>query len=103
MSHPGIVALAVILLIQATGAAAAALPRVPLTRCTADAVVAGTICMDRFEASVWRIPNSTTTNASLVRKVQQGRATFADLTAGGAMQLGTASDDYAPCADSGQN
>jgi formylglycine-generating enzyme required for sulfatase activity len=61
------------------------------------------VCLDRYEASVWRVPNPTTTNASLVRKIQLGRATTADLAAGGATRLGTASDDYAPCADNGQN
>jgi formylglycine-generating enzyme required for sulfatase activity len=96
-------ALVVGVVLEASGAAAAAFPRTPLTRCAADAVAAGTICLDRFEASVWRIPDSTAANASLVRKIQQGRATLADLTAGGATQLGTTSDDYAPCADSGQN
>ena len=74
-----------------------------MRRCGPDAVVAGTVCLDRYEASVWRVPNPTTTNAMLVRKIQLGRATRADLTAGGATQLGTASDDYAPCADNGQN
>ena len=72
-------------------------------QCGDDAVVAGTVCMDKYEASVWRVPNPTTTNASLVKKIQQGKATLADLTGGGATQFGTASDDYAPCADNGQN
>jgi hypothetical protein len=40
---------------------------------------------------------------SLVKKIQQGKARVTDLTAKGATQLGVASDDYAPCADSGQN
>src|SRR5437899_105283 len=48
-------------------------------------------------------PSPTTTNASLVKRIQLGRATAADLMAGGATQLGTASDDYAPCTDNGQN
>jgi formylglycine-generating enzyme required for sulfatase activity len=52
---------------------------------------------------VWRVPNPTTTNASLVRKIQLGRATRAHLTAGGATQLGTSGDDYAPCTDNGRN
>ena len=69
----------------------------------ADAVVSGTVCMDKYEASVWRVPDPTTSNKGLVKKIQQGKATAADLTAGGATQLGIASDDYAPCADSGQN
>ena len=87
---------------SAASAVAAGFPRVPVRRCAADAVVAGTVCLDRYEASVWRVPNPTTTNASLVRRIQLGRATRADLTAGGATQLGTAGDDYAPCAGNGQ-
>jgi hypothetical protein len=71
--------------------------------CADDAVVAGTVCMDKYEASVWRVPNPTTTNAALVKKIQQGKATEADLTEGEATQLGTAGDDYAPCTDNGQN
>jgi hypothetical protein len=71
--------------------------------CGPDSVPAGTVCMDRFEASVWRVPNPTTTNASLVAKIQLGTASATDLTAGGATQLGTLVDDYAPCADDGQN
>jgi hypothetical protein len=50
---------------------------------------------------VWRVPLAETTNAPLVRKIQLGIATVSDLTAGGATQLGTATDDYAPCADDG--
>lgn len=75
----------------------------PVTRCRADAILAGSMCLDRFEASVWRVPAPTTTNASLVRRIRLGRATRADLVAGGATQLGTAGDDYAPCAAGGQN
>ena len=71
----------------------------PVKKCGADAVLARTVCLDRYEASVWRVPNPTTTNASLVRKVQLGRATEIDLTVGGATQLGTKGDDYARCAD----
>jgi formylglycine-generating enzyme required for sulfatase activity len=59
--------------------------------------------MDAYEASVWRVPNPTTTNAALVKDIRKGKATAAALAAGGATQLGIASDDYAPCADSGQN
>lgn len=84
-------------------AAAADFHSFPLRRCGVDAVVAGTVCMDTYEASVWRIPNPLTTNAVLVKKVQLGKATLANLIAGGATQLGTAADDYAPCADNGQN
>lgn len=87
----------------APAAVADFLPRILLTRCAVDAVAAGTVCLDRYEASVWRVPNPSTTNAFLVRKIQLGRATRADMIAGGATQLGTAGHDYAPCADNGQN
>src|SRR5262249_61140442 len=92
--------LAVTLLAGAAGAASP--PSGPLSKCPADAVVSGTVCMDKYEASVWRVPNPTTTNAGLVRKIQLGRATQTDLTAGGATQLGTASADY-PCTANGQS
>ena len=84
----------------ALGAAstAAALPR-----CTPDSVMAGPVCVDRYEASVWRVPHPSTTNAGLVRLIQQGLATRGDLTAAGATQLGLTGDDYAPCAHDGQN
>jgi formylglycine-generating enzyme required for sulfatase activity len=48
-------------------------------------------------------PNPTTTNAILVRQIAQGFATRADLLAGGATQLGVTGNDYAPCANKGQN
>ena len=87
----------------ASAAGAAGPPSAPLTKCPVDAVVSGSTCMDKYEASVWRVPFATTTNASLVKKLRQGKATAALLTAGGATQLGVGSDNYAPCADSGQN
>src|SRR5262245_49552328 len=85
-------------------AAAAAPPSGPVGRCPADAVVAGAGCMDKYEASVWRVPSPTTTNRTLVARIRQGKATAADLAAGGATQLGIrAPFNYAPCAQSGQN
>lgn len=83
-------------------AALAGPPPRPLTRCPADAIVSGTVCIDRYEASVWRVPDSATANRGLVARIQEGRATAADLVAAGATQLGVGKDDYAPCADSGQ-
>jgi len=101
--------LAVVLIIMSAGATEAAraadaklgFPTSPVAKCAPDAVLAGTACLDRYEASVWRVPHPTTTNAPLVRKIRQGKATRADLTAGGATQLGLQEDDYAPCADNG--
>ena len=54
-------------------------------RCAPDAVKVGTTCVDKFEASVWSIPPS---NTSLVKRVQAGKATLAELQAAGAVQLG---------------
>ena len=98
------VSLAVGLVTGVTSVAVAAFPQTSVRKCGPDAVVAGTVCLDRYEASVWRVPNPTTTNATLVRKIQQGQATRADLTAGAATQLGTAGGhDYTPCTANGQN
>lgn len=94
--------LAVVLVTGVASAAAADFPKFPVRRCAADAVLAGTVCLDRYEASVWRVPNPTTTNAFLVKRIQLGSATRADLTAGEATQLGT-TVDYAPCEKNGQN
>ena len=76
----------------------------PLASCPPDAVQVGTTCMDKYEASVWRVPAPTGINQGLVTKIQSGTATAADLAFAGATQLGVGlTDDYAPCADSGQN
>jgi formylglycine-generating enzyme required for sulfatase activity len=95
--------LAVGLASSPASAAVAMLHTFRVTRCAPDAVVAGTVCMDKYEASVWRVPNPTTVNASLVRRIRRGTATRADLLAGGATQLGATGDDYAPCADNAES
>jgi formylglycine-generating enzyme required for sulfatase activity len=65
-------------------------------QCPADSVRVGTVCVDKYEASVWR-----TTNATLIAAIQAGTATQAQLTAGGAGRRGATSDDYDPgCGDS---
>src|SRR5262245_29085026 len=51
-------------------------------RCPPDSVKVGSTCVDTYEASLWQIDPA---NATLVRRVQTGRATLADLTAGGAI------------------
>jgi hypothetical protein len=71
--------------------------------CAVDSVASGTVCLDKFEASVWRVPNPEGTNKRLVGKIQQGTATLADLVKGGATQLGAQGDDYAPCENNGEN
>jgi formylglycine-generating enzyme required for sulfatase activity len=60
------------------------------------------LCIDKYEASEWSIPDPTTTNAALVEKVRNGTATLADLNAGGAIQHGASADDY-PCNDKSNN
>jgi len=63
-------------------------------KCSADSVQAGPVCMDKYEASVWEIPatnGSGKSNAGLIKKVQDGAVTLAQLTAGNAMQISPAS------------
>lgn len=57
-------------------------------RCSHDAVRVGTTCVDKYEASVWDIAAA---QKGLIKKVQKGKATLADLLAGGATQYGAAS------------
>ena len=68
-------------------------------KCPADSVKVGNNCIDLYEASVWQIPPS---NTSLVKKVQAGKATLADLTGGGATQLAPAATCAGP-GDYGSN
>jgi formylglycine-generating enzyme required for sulfatase activity len=63
-------------------------------KCLPDAVSVGPTCVDKYEASVWRIP---ATNARLLARVKRGVATLADLQAGGAQQLSPAYDPDYPC------
>ena len=67
---------------------AAALPASALMlRCPPDSVKVGDVCIDKYESSIWQIPSG---NADLVRRVQLGRVTLADLTNGGATQVSSA-------------
>src|SRR5262245_2032390 len=94
---------AAVVMMGTAASAWAIFPTFPVMRCSHDAVVAGTVCMDRYEETVWRVPDAKTTNAGLIRRIQLGKATAADLVAAGATQLGIASHDYAPCSDTGQH
>lgn len=62
--------------------------------CPPDAVAVGPVCIDRYEASVWRIPAS---NRRLISKVQRGKATLDALLAGGATQVSAMTEGT--CAD----
>ncbi len=55
-----------------------------MLRCPSDSVRVGNVCIDKYEASVWDIPPS---NTALIRRVQLGRVTVAELTNGGATEL----------------
>jgi hypothetical protein len=90
-------------ILTSLASAAADVGTLPGRRCAGDAVAGGTVCIDQYEASVWRVPEPTATNAGLVRRIQHGTATRDDLTAGGATQLGAIGDDYEPCTDDGQH
>jgi formylglycine-generating enzyme required for sulfatase activity len=56
--------------------------------------------VDKYEASVWEIPAGNTT---LIKKVEKGKATLADLTAGGAIQRGVGGVDDYPYNDNGND
>src|SRR5712692_3302837 len=68
--------------------------------CPPDSVEVGPVCVDKYEASVWEIP---ATKTLLINKVKNGRATLANLAAGGGIiQHGTDSNDYGSgCPDTG--
>ena len=53
--------------------------------CPPDSVRVGTVCVDKYEASVWQVSASS---KALIRKLQAGKATAHDLTAGGATLIG---------------
>jgi hypothetical protein len=53
--------------------------------CPPDSVRVGAACVDKYEGSVWQVDVA---NKGLIKKLEKGRATLADLTAAGALQLG---------------
>ena len=96
-------AVTVALSVGIASAADAEFPTTPIRRCAADAVPVGAACLDKYEATVWRVPAPAAANATLVRRIQLGIATHTELTARGATQLGASRDDYEPCADGGES
>lgn len=65
--------------------------------CPPDSVPVARVCLDRFEASLWR-----TTDAGLIVKIRQGTVTEDDLLAAGAVPKGLAAGDLEPgCQKSG--
>lgn len=53
--------------------------------------VVGSLCVDKYKASAWSIPEA---NQSLIDLVKQGLATLDDLVAGGATQHGCTTDGF---------
>ena len=83
------------ILLGAVAVAAAAPAWAATPKCPPDSVRVGTACIDRFEASVWLIPDPTTANKGLVKKLQKGKATLDGLAAAGATQLGCTTPAFA--------
>jgi len=72
-------------------------PAMAEAACPADSVESGTVCMDKYEASVWYVPPQRTI---LINRIQKGTVTLANLTSAGAVaagvvQLGLAEGDLA--------
>ncbi len=68
-------------------------PRI-ITRCPRDSVLVGQFCVDKYEASVWQIPDTNSlgvSNAWLIHRIQRGWVTLADLTLGNATLISPAS------------
>jgi hypothetical protein len=78
------------------------MPSLVVARCAPDAVAVGPLCVDRYEASAWQVPQSPS-NAFLVKRIQKGRATVGDLLDAGAVQRGVGSADYAPACPTNGN
>src|SRR5262245_1372754 len=55
-----------------------------LLRCPAASVKVGPVCVDKYEASVWRLPD----DPLRVGRVQRGHVKLDELTAAGATQVG---------------
>ncbi len=60
--------------------------------CSPDAVRSGTVCMDKYEASLWYVPPDQN---GLIRMIHGGKVGQADLIDRGAVQLGLAGGDLA--------
>ena len=75
---PLVFALVALVLAAATASAAK-------QRCASDSIAVGPLCVDRYEATVWQVPES---KKALVNKIQRGEVTLAELRAAGAQQIG---------------
>jgi hypothetical protein len=71
--------------------------------CPIDSVRVGTICLDKFEASVWKILPTTLVQRNVIIKIRAGTVTLSDLKQAGAVQLGLTDGDikFAGCFEDG--
>jgi hypothetical protein len=78
----------------------------PVAACPVDSVQSGTVCMDKYEASVWNLApvSNAKTKAKLVASIQSGTVTLANLQSAGAVELGLVPGDLAAasCPDTEQ-
>jgi hypothetical protein len=79
--------IATLVLALAPGADAASL------KCSPDSVKVGPVCIDKYEASVWKVPAG---NQKLLKRIEKGKASLRDLLDGGAMQVSPFPDDTCP-------
>jgi hypothetical protein len=90
LAAPPALVLALVVALAATARAAS---------CPPDSAAVGPTCIDRYEASVWRLPPG---RRALIAQIQRGRVTLAKLLAVGAEQVGAfpvetcEGDEYAP-------
>jgi hypothetical protein len=66
--------------------------------CAPDAVESGTVCIDKYESSIWdlsSVPDSGRVKSRLIAAIRAGTATLASLQAAGAMQVGLTAGDLA--------
>jgi len=60
--------------------------------CPDDSVRSGTVCIDKYEASLWHVAPGQKT---LIGRIQNGTVRLDQLIAGGAVQVGVAENDFA--------
>jgi hypothetical protein len=56
--------------------------------CPRDSVQVGLTCLDKYEASLWKIAQPCRAESPTIRKIRAGAVTIGDLMAAGAVQLG---------------
>jgi hypothetical protein len=82
----------------------APLPAGAAELCPRDSVQVGPTCLDKYEASLWKIaPPLTQAGSATIRKIRAGTVTMTDLMAVGAVQLGRTAGDLVAsgCPDTG--